>query len=87
MLWQVTFQRSVYKTLDRLPAKIRERIICAAIALEHDPFPPDMKKLRVVPPACRIRVGDYRIVYEVSLARHTVLVFRVGHRREGYRGL
>lgn len=56
--------------------------------LEHlagAPRPPGCKKLKGGDNEWRIRVGDYRIVYEVDDAAKTVDVTRIAHRREAYK--
>ena len=56
----------------------------AVFKLADNPFPPGAKQL-VGRSGLRIRVGDYRVVYEVNKAQLLVLVVQVGHRREIYR--
>jgi mRNA interferase RelE/StbE len=53
------------------------------LELEHDPRPPGCKKLRGRD-AWRIRIGDYRAIYEIDDGRLIVTVITVGHRREVY---
>jgi mRNA interferase RelE/StbE len=53
-------------------------------ALQEDPRPPGCRKL-ADHAAWRVRIGDYRIVYEIEDATRTVLVLRIGHRKEIYR--
>jgi mRNA interferase RelE/StbE len=57
------------------------------VRLATEPRPPDRKALAGHHGELRIRVGDYRIVYEVHDDELLVLVTRLGHRREVYRGL
>jgi mRNA interferase RelE/StbE len=52
--------------------------------LESDPRPSDVKKLKNHD-AWRIRVGDYRVIYEIRDRDLIVVVIKVGHRREVYR--
>jgi len=53
-------------------------------ALESNPRPPDVKKLKGRA-AWRVRVGDYRIIYEIHDRELVVIVVTIGHRREVYR--
>jgi len=53
--------------------------------LATNPRPPGAKKLKGVAEAWRIRIGDFRIVYEIRDRILLVLVVRVAHRREAYR--
>jgi mRNA interferase RelE/StbE len=53
-------------------------------ALESNPRPADVKKLKGRP-AWRVRVGDYRMIYEIHDRELVVIVITIGHRREVYR--
>lgn len=80
----VILPRSVQKQLDRLPDEAAERILQRLAALETNPRPHDVKKLKGRG-AWRIRVGDYRVLYEIHDRALQVVVISVGHRREVYR--
>ena len=69
----------------KLSPEIRSRITQALLALEQEPRPPGVAKLSGTANGWRIRVGDYRILFEVDDDAQTVLVLRVAHRREAYR--
>ena len=84
MKFQVILPRSVQKELDRLPDEIARRILIRLAGLETDPRPADVKKLKGRD-AWRIRVGDYRVIYEIHDRILQVIVITVGHRREIYR--
>ena len=76
----------VRKDLRALDETIRRRVLSALVALEVNPRPPGAKKLRGSELLWRVRVGDYRILYSIEEARLVVLVIKIGHRREVYRG-
>jgi mRNA interferase RelE/StbE len=61
MRYAVIIPHSVQKQLDRLPDEILERILRRLAGLETQARPPDVKKLKGRD-ACRIRVGDYRVI-------------------------
>jgi mRNA interferase RelE/StbE len=75
------------KQLDALPEQTARRVHAAIIALADNPRPHGCKKLRAWPPLYRIRVGDYRVVYDVDDHTQTVLVLHIEHRRDIYRDL
>ena len=83
--YRVEVPRAVRKALARLGAALRERILRALIALESDPRPPGAAKMQGEDPTWRLRVGDYRILYEIHDRELLVLVIRIAHRREAYR--
>jgi mRNA interferase RelE/StbE len=84
MSYLVILPKSVRKELDRLPDQIAGRILAAVAGLETQPRPAGCKKLRGES-AWRIRVGDYRVIYEIHDKVLQVVVVTVGHRREVYR--
>jgi len=84
MKFQVILPKSVQKELNRLPEDITARILTRLAGLETNPRPPDVKKLKGRD-AWRIRVGDYRVIYEIRDRVLQIVVVTVGHRREVYR--
>jgi mRNA interferase RelE/StbE len=84
MRYRVVLPKSVQKELDRLPDEVVKRILARLTGLESNPRPPDVKKLKGRN-AWRIRVGDYRVIYEIHDRELQILVITVGHRREVYR--
>ncbi len=79
-------QRSAEKELSALSSTLQARIIKAIDGLAADPRPNGCKKLTCSKNAYRVRVGDYRIVYENYDGVLLVVVIRVANRREVYRG-
>jgi len=84
MRYTVILPKSVQKELDRLPDEFANRILARLSALETNPRPTDVKKLKGRN-AWRIRVGDYRVIYEIHDRILQVIVITIGHRREVYR--
>lgn len=84
MTYCVNIKQSAAKALEKIDREDRSRIIKAIDQLKTNPNTGDMLKgdfsgLR------RIRIGKYRVVYEVQDQKLIVLVIRIGHRREVYR--
>ena len=84
MRFRVVLPKSVQKALDRLSDEMADRVLSRLAALELNPRPADVKKLKGRD-AWRIRVGDYRIIYEIHDRQLSILVITIGHRREVYR--
>ena len=84
--YEVVLSPKAEKQLDELPTPLRRRITEAIEGLESKPRPHGVKKLTGAENLWRIRVGDYRIVYTIEDDRLIVLVVKIGHRREIYRG-
>lgn len=81
----VRFHPDVYKQLQGLPRTVFAAALEAIIELSRQPRPPGVKKLAGSRSDWRVRVGEYRIVYEIDDRAQTVTVMRVAHRRESYR--
>jgi len=84
MRYQVLIPKSVRKELDRLPDDVTSRVLARLTGLETNPRPADAKKLKGRD-AWRIRVGDYRVIYEIHDRVLQVIVITIGHRRDIYR--
>jgi mRNA interferase RelE/StbE len=85
MRYTIEITSSAHRELRALPSKMRERIAAKIEALGHNPFPPDVKKLKGEPAHFRVRVGDYRVIYRVHGDVLVIVIVRVAHRREAYR--
>ena len=86
MTFRIALTPAARRDLASLPHEVARRIDTHILALAENPFPPKVKKLQGSPGFLRIRVGDYRIVYTVQHKHLIVLVIKIGHRREVYRG-
>ena len=82
--YQIIILPAAQKSLSALPKKLQVRIQGAITTLASNPVPPVARKL-VGRDNYRLRVSDYRIVYEVNNNILTVKVISIGHRREIYR--
>ena len=84
MKYRIVLPKTVQKALDRLPDAVAGRIFTRLEELETNPRPADVKKLKGRD-AWRIRVGDYRVIYEIHDRVLQILVITIGHRRDVYR--
>lgn len=73
------------RDLKRLPAQVQVRLKGHIDGLAENPRPRGVLKLRGDPNAYRIRVGDYRVLYEVHDQVLVVIVLKVADRKEAYR--
>ena len=83
MSYRVEILRRAAKSLGKLPAQDFGRVRDAIRELADDPRPTGCKKL-VGRDGWRLRVGRYRVIYEVADAVRIVTVLDVGHRRDVY---
>jgi mRNA interferase RelE/StbE len=82
--YSVDILRSAQKQLGRIDREDQSRIISAIQALADDPRPQGCRKLSGRP-AWRIRIGSYRVIYEIHDDQLLVLIVAAGHRKEVYR--
>ena len=85
--YTIDFKASVEKDLRKVPEDRLPDILKKIEELAEVPLPPDSKKLFGAEHLYRVRVGDYRIIYEVMHKTKNVTIFYVRHRRSAYRGL
>ena len=84
MSYNVGIARSAQRDFAGLPPHIQPRIFDAINSLGRDPRPPGCRKL-TGRPGWRIRVGDYRVIYDIDDAAGVVTVIEIGHRGDIYR--
>lgn len=82
--YQVELSPRAGRAFDRLTGAIRDRALAAIDSLSRTPRPHGVVKLAGLD-AYRMRVGDYRVIYEIHDRFLLVLILDVGHRREVYR--
>jgi len=84
MAYPISILRKAQKELTNLPTEDYERVRDAIYDLGEDPRPAGCGKL-TGRDGWRIRVGDYRVIYEIDDNRQALTVLHVGHRRDVYR--
>lgn len=87
MSYRVEVKPQAEKALAKIPNPHRRRITKEIDQLANEPRPPSCVKLAGADDAYRIRVGDYRIVYEIVDRVLVVYIIRVAHRKDVYRRL
>ncbi|MEH2283001.1 MAG: type II toxin-antitoxin system RelE/ParE family toxin [Nostoc sp.] len=85
MSYEVKFSRGAKKQFRKLPIDVQQRIQTKINDLAIEPRPNGVKKLQDDDNSYRVRVGDYRVVYEVDDDVLIVTVIKVGHRSEIYK--
>ncbi|MGI9104877.1 MAG: type II toxin-antitoxin system RelE family toxin [Pyrinomonadaceae bacterium] len=84
-MYQIKVTPAAQRDLTALPKSVFKRVDAKIRSLAEDPHPRGAKKLEDT--LFRVRVGDYRIIYQVVSDTITIVIVRVRHRREVYRGL
>lgn len=84
--YAVYLKRRAERELRNLPQNIRTRVDVRLEALANNPRPPGVVKLSGETDShWRIRVGEYRILYQIDDSRHLIEIYRIKHRRHAYR--
>jgi mRNA interferase RelE/StbE len=83
--FEVRLTRAAERGLAVLDKGTLRRVDAAILGLAVAPHPAGSKKLQGTDDLYRVRVGDYRIIYQVEDEHLVVLVVNVGHRRDVYR--
>ena len=84
-MYVIRFKKSAEKELERLPIQAIKRISKAIDALTENPRPTGSKKLEGQKESLwRIRVGDYRVIYQIEEVIKIVEIRRIGHRKDIY---
>jgi mRNA interferase RelE/StbE len=81
MIYQVEFKPRALKDLKTLPVTESARIVTKAEALQND-LAGDVKRLTNHTPEYRLRVGNYRVLFEVEGTK--IVIYRVRHRKDAY---
>ena len=83
--YSVELTRTAEKQLRRIAKRDRNRLVEAIHGLADKPRPHGARKLQGYDDVYRIRVGQYRVVYEVFDDRVILIVLKVGHRKDIYK--
>jgi mRNA interferase RelE/StbE len=84
-MYKIVFARAARQELESLSVKTQDRVLEAIEGLRNDPRRHGSKKLKGTASTYRIRVGHYRVVYEVLDKDVLVLIVRVRHRKDAYK--
>lgn len=84
MSYNVEFTTAAARQVKKLPHPARTRVLDAIEDLGENPRPHGVKKLSGEQTAWHIRIGEYRVIYDLFDAELVVTIVRAGHRREVY---
>ncbi len=84
MAYEIVFTRRATKDISKLERKVKERIGDALKRYSEDPLNYAREMVDPSLGSYRFRVGDYRVIFD--LEGHKLIVLRIGHRKEIYRG-
>ena len=87
MSYRIEINNSAAKSLKKIPKADKIRIVEKIDSFADNLPTPETTKLKGNNPFHRVRVGDYRIVYEIQEDILVILVVKIGHRKDIYRNL
>jgi mRNA interferase RelE/StbE len=85
MTYQIVIPKPVQKDLNKLPKQEYERVYNKIQSLADNPRPVGVMKMQGYENEYRIRIGDFRIRYEIYDCELVILLLRFGHRKDIYR--
>ena len=85
MAHRIFFAPAALRQFRKLPAPVQKRLSPHIDALADNPRPPGVVKLSGTSDIYRIRVGDYRIIYEIQDIGLVILILKIGNRRDVYK--
>ncbi len=83
--YRIEIKSSAAKELEKLPRKMIPRVVTAINGLAENPRPQGVKKLVGFERTYRIRVGDYRILYDIFEKKLIIEIIRIRHRKDVYK--
>ena len=83
-MYKVLIGGRAEKDLDSLELPLKNRIIEQLLALKHNPRPQGAKKLAASKVGWRLRIGDWRVLYEIDDKDKEVRIYRIKHRSRAY---
>lgn len=87
MTYKLEFASRAAREFRKLPPQEQQRISVSIDRLIVNPYPPGSQKVQGHSDLFRIRVGNYRVIYDIQDDILIVLVVRIGHRRDVYRNM
>jgi len=84
-VYEILLEQAAERDLKKLPSEMFKRIIPKIKELAENPKPQWSRKITGSKNDWRIRVGDYRIIYEIDARAKNIRVMRIRHRKDVYR--
>lgn len=83
--YRIVVKESVLRDIRRLPQLVVQRLYEHIAALANEPIPSGAEKIHGYNHYYRIRVGAYRVIYEVGRSIRIITIIRIGHRKDVYK--
>lgn len=83
--FKIDWKVSSVHDLRKVDSQYMHRILNAIESLADNPFPVQSKKLRDAESSYRLRIGDFRVIYQVDTQNRVVIIYHIRHRKDAYR--
>ena len=83
--YKIHWKESAERELRSIDRQQIPRIIETVSTLSNDPYPTQHRKLFGSESSYRIRIGDYRVIYQVNTQQKIIFIYHVRHRKDVYR--
>ena len=84
-MYELYIERTAEKDLRKLPPQYFNTVLTKIKALSNDPRPKGSRKIINSEKFWRIRIGAYRVLYEISDAEHSIKIYKIRHRKDVYK--
>jgi mRNA interferase RelE/StbE len=78
-------KRSLEHDLGKIDRQFIPKILDSIESLSENPFPIQSRKMKGSESSYRLRVGDYRVIYQVNTVEKVITVYHVRHRKDAYK--
>jgi mRNA interferase RelE/StbE len=85
MKYKIEFSPTAESQFKKLPKEVQARLKHRIDSMAENPFPRGIKTLSAEENFYRLRIGDYRIIYQVQGKALLILILKLGHRKNVYR--
>ena len=83
-LFKIDWKSSSEHDLRRIDRQYISKILNAIESLADNPFPVQSKKLKYSESSYRLRIGDYRVIYQVDSQDKVIIIYHIRHRKDAY---
>jgi mRNA interferase RelE/StbE len=83
--YRLEIKRNAAKELSKVRPDVGMKLLKYIDALASNPRPRQSHKLKLSSSSYRLRIGEYRVLYQINDELKLVTIFKVGHRREVYK--
>jgi len=84
-MYDIYLERTAEKDLRKLDDEVFRKVVAKIKELSGNPRPPGSRKITGAKSDWRIRIGTYRVIYEIDEDAKILRIMRIKHRREAYR--